>query len=77
MTWLLVFTVTVTADFVWAEWASAIARKRAHLAGVWGSGTVICGAIMAIAVVGDHWLVVPGALGAYVGTFISVRRGGS
>lgn len=73
--WLLVFTVTVIADFVWAEWARAIAYKRPHVAGIWGAGTVLCGAVMAIAVTHDWQLAIPGALGAYVGTFISVRRG--
>lgn len=73
--WLAVFTVTVTADYVWAEWAAAIARKRAHAAAMWGAGTVVCAGLMAIFVTKDPWLILPGALGAYVGTFISVRRG--
>lgn len=72
--WLVVFTVTVIADFVWAEWARAIAYKRAHVAGIWGAGTIVCSAVMAIAVTHDPWLTLPGALGAYVGTFISVRK---
>lgn len=72
--WLLVFAVTTCADFVWAEWSKAVTAKRPHLAGVWGAGTVVCAAIMAIAVTSDHWLIVPGAAGAYFGTLIAVRR---
>lgn len=73
--WLLVFTVTVIADYVWARWAEAIAGKRAVEAGFWGAGTIVTSGAMAISVTEDPWLIIPGAVGAFVGTWFSVSRG--
>lgn len=75
MQWFLVFALTLCADFVWAEWSRAVTAKNGHVAGLWGAATVVCAGLMAIAVTNDPWMIVPGALGAYVGTRVSVKRG--
>lgn len=75
MSWVLVFTATVIADVVWAEWARAVADKRPIRAGLFSAGIILCGTYATVEIVKDHWLFVPALAGAFLGTWGSVRRG--
>lgn len=72
--WVFVFTATVIADVIWAEWARAVSLRRADLAAVYAAGIIVCGAFVTIEYVHDHWLLLPAAAGAFVGTWWSVNR---
>jgi hypothetical protein len=74
MTWVFVFTATVIADVIWTEWSKAVTAKHAELAGLYAAGIILCGAFVTIEYVRDSSLVLPAALGAMLGTWLSVRR---
>lgn len=75
MMWIFVFTATVIADVIWAEWSKAVAAKRPAASGLYAMGIIVCGAFVTIEYVHDHILLVPAAAGAFLGTWWSVRRG--
>jgi len=72
--WILVFTATVTADWLWAKWAIACRDHRAALSSVYSAGIVACGAFTVVEYTIDHWLIIPAAAGGALGTFIAVRK---
>lgn len=74
MKWVLVFTATVIADFIWARWSAECAAKRASSAAVYGGLIIVCSGFVTVEYVNDHWLLIPAVLGAGVGTYIAVKR---
>lgn len=66
------FAMTVT-DFVWTDWAKSVSEKKALRAGLMSIGTVLCGAFVVTAYVSDPTYVVSAALGAFFGTWLSVK----
>lgn len=72
--WLFVFVVMAVLDFIWARYTNAVGEKAAHRAARLATYLVVCNGIVTIEWVTDHWLLIPTALGAYVGTFAAVKR---
>lgn len=62
----------VIVDFAWSAYVKLLAAKKTFRAAVWSSAIVLMGSFTAIEYVTNHWLVVPAALGAFVGTYLSV-----
>jgi len=73
MTYLLMFFVTVLVDVVWARWAQHTAAGHPWRASCYSVGIVLLGALTVIWYIDDHWLLIPVALGSFVGTFIAVK----
>ena len=73
MKWLLIFTVAVTADYFWARYTAHVSDKN-RVRSAWYSFLIIlCSGFTVVEYTQDHWLLVPAALGAAVGTFIAVK----
>jgi hypothetical protein len=51
-----------------------VGAKRAAPAAVWGSLTLLFGAFNVVSYTHDHWAVVPAVAGAFVGTYVAVKR---
>jgi hypothetical protein len=77
MTWFLVFTATVIADIVWAEWAKAIAARHAEKSAFYAAGIIVCSTFVTAEAVKDLWLLIPACAGGAAGTWWSVKRQGS
>lgn len=71
---VLVFLCTTTSDFIWAKYIKAVNDKKALVAAGWSASIILIGGITIVSYVEVHWLVVPAALGAFLGTFLSVRK---
>lgn len=74
MIYILVFVSTTLADVAWTKYTLAVAEKRATRAAGWSAAIVLFGAFNIVTYVGDHWALIPAALGAFVGTLWAVRR---
>jgi hypothetical protein len=71
---IIVFFGVAIVDFFWTRYFQATAEKKATQAGIFSSCIILFGAITTRAYVHDGWLIIPAALGAYVGTFLTVKH---
>lgn len=74
LTALLVFASVTAGDWVWARYAIAVQGRHALKASAMAVGIILVGAVSTVAYVEDHRMVVPAVLGAFVGTYFTVRR---
>ncbi len=70
---LFMFAAAFALDFVWARHTIACANRKALQASSLSVLLLLIGAGEAILYVGDHWMLVPAAAGAFLGTYVSVR----
>jgi hypothetical protein len=77
-TWLqaaAVFTAVAVADFAWTKYMMHAAAKHPHRAALWNSVIIALGSVSVVSYTENHWMLIPALLGAYVGTYVAVRRG--
>lgn len=77
---LLAFLCLAATDICWAVYVSKVSEKNPHKSALWSLGLFLTGGMAVISYTENHWLLIPAALGAYVGTFIGVwweKRNGS
>jgi nitrate/nitrite transporter NarK len=70
---LVAFGSMVALDFVWARYNIACAQKRAVSASSWAALIAALGAFVVLTYTEDHWMILPAALGGFVGTFFAVK----
>ena len=70
---LSVFLAAAVGDLTWTRWTLCCNRHRSLEAAAWGVGIVVLGATWVTAYVDNFWYVVPAALGAGLGTYLTVR----
>jgi hypothetical protein len=64
--------VTVTADFLWAGYISAVSERQAVRAAAWSMAIAVVSGVIAIHYVHAPVLLVSLASGSFVGTYLSV-----
>ena len=69
-----VFATVAVGDWVWTRYSMAVASRHAHHAAVFAVLIVLVGAVSTLAYVDNHLMILPAALGAWVGTFFTVRK---
>ena len=74
MRWLAVFITAALADVAWASWTMHAGERRAAAAATWGVGIVLLGSVAVRAYVDSAWYLIPTCAGAWVGTYVTVRR---
>ena len=72
ITALLVFVAHVVLDFIFARYNIACAQRRSLAASGWATGIVFCSGYVTIEFVSNNRMLIPAALGAFVGTYLSV-----
>jgi uncharacterized membrane protein YfcA len=73
MSFLGVFLLTAVLDFVWARYTAHVGAARAIAASLYASFIFSVGGLVTVAYTVNHWLLVPAALGAFLGTYVAVR----
>lgn len=74
LTCVLVFALTAITDVFWTTYIQYAAEKRAVAASFASAAIVAVGSITTIVYVEDHRIVPAAVLGAFVGTFLAVKR---
>jgi hypothetical protein len=72
---LLVFLATLLADVCWTLYFQRVAAKRAHASAFWSSAIIALGAFTITEYTRSPWLILAAVLGAYIGTWLTVRFG--
>jgi hypothetical protein len=68
------FTAMLFVDVCWAKYFLSVSKHKPLPSAMWGSLIVLFGAISTINYVQDKWMLVPAVLGAFVGSYFTVRR---
>lgn len=71
MTALGVFVVYLAIDFVWARYTKHVMAKNAMTAGFLSAAIIFLNGLGTISFTSDHWMLIPAALGAFVGTWVA------
>lgn len=74
ITAILVFLSVALVDVFWTRYFQSVAEKGATKAGLYSSLIILIGAFSTRSYVHDGWLVIPAALGAFVGTYFTVKN---
>ena len=72
MTYLLAFGGMAVLDFIWGQYTVVIIKKEAHRASFLALGIFFLNALVTVGYTEDHWIIMPAAAGAYLGTYLSV-----
>ena len=69
-----VFISTLLVDIVWAYYFIKIAQKKPHQAGILSILIALTSAYVTISYVLNPYFLIPVSIGAYIGTYIAVKR---
>lgn len=72
---IVVFLVAALVDAVWAKYIESASAGRAGEAAGWSAAILICGSLITIEYIGNHWLIVPSVLGGVTGTYLTIKYG--
>ncbi len=67
------FFVVALVDWMWGRYIIHTAQKNAVKSSLYASILTAFGAYITISYVSDHRMLIPAVLGAFVGTYISVK----
>lgn len=73
MIYIAVFFAYVALDFCWSKYTKMVGQDRALAAANWAVALLLIGAFGLLGYVQNHWLLVPAALGSWIGTYCSLR----
>ncbi len=71
---IIVFLAAIATDVTWAKYTIHTSKHRAWRSALWSVGIVLVGAVSIYAIAHSPWYVIPSALGAFVGTYFTVRH---
>jgi hypothetical protein len=72
VSWWLTLAIVFVLDVAWARYTLSLAFDRPIAAGRNASFIYILSGAATINFVGDPWLLIPGAIGAFLGTVIGM-----
>lgn len=70
---VLVFLFVTISDILWTLFIRAVHEDKVMLASIVSTFIILLTAGTAISYISDHWKLIPAALGAFVGTFITMK----
>lgn len=73
MKYILVALSMASVDFFWARYMIAVTARQAWRAAAWSSSIILLGAFVTLSYVHEHGMIVAAAIGAFIGTFATVR----
>lgn len=71
--WLGVFLLMILTDMVWAVYIRRSAQGKAFSSALAAMVLLLSGGYVVVSYTADHWMLIPAALGSFVGTYITVR----
>lgn len=73
MSYVIVFVAMFGLDFVWSYYTRAITNHKALSAALWSVALILFNGAVTHGYVNNLWLLIPAGLGAFAGTYVSVR----
>lgn len=72
MEFIFVVIAMAVTDVIWAQYIAKVGDNKALSAGIWSALIILVGGSVTFAYVHDRKLIFAAALGAFLGTFVSV-----
>lgn len=72
-TYILVFFTMIAVDYFWGVYIKAMANHQEMKAAIYSMFIMLSGAFTAINYIENHWMLIPAALGGFIGTYISAK----
>jgi uncharacterized membrane protein YfcA len=69
-----VFVAMIVVDIAWAKYIQTVGERRAVAAASWAAFLYVLGAVVITQYTHDWRLMIPAALGSFVGTYYGARR---
>jgi len=69
---LMVFGATVLSDMLWAFYIRRTNEGKVFWAALFSAIIILSGGLVVVAYVDNNWYLIPAAVGAFVGTVISI-----
>lgn len=70
---ILIFFATAASDVLWVFYIRRTSKGKAISAAAFSAMIVLLGGLVVLAYVDNRWYLIPAALGAFVGTIISIK----
>ena len=70
---ILIFLATSCSDILWVFYIRRTGEGKAVAAAVFSAMIVILGGLVILAYVGNSWYLIPAALGAFIGTTLTIK----
>lgn len=67
-----VFVATGISDYVWANYMGSVAKSNPVVASNWAFLVIVLGAFVVVSYVSDRRLILPAAIGAWIGTYLAI-----
>ncbi len=69
----LIFLATTASDILWVFYIRRTSEGKAIAAAAFSSLIVLLGGLVVLAYVDNMWYLIPAALGAFIGTIITIK----
>lgn len=73
---LLIFGATAVSDLIWTMWILHATAGHKWRAASFSSAVIVLSGVTVVSYVEDHRLLAPAALGAFVGTWLTLHMKG-
>jgi len=73
--WVYTLLGMFVLDFVWARYTRALANGTPLHAALWAMPITVISGLVVVGYVSDPWLLIPGTIGAFLGTYVSMKWG--
>lgn len=70
---IMVFAAMTLLDFLWGHYTAHVASGKAIPAALFASGIIVATGFVTAAYISNNAMIVPAALGAFFGTWFSVK----
>jgi len=71
--YILVFLAMTLTDVLFALYVRRASQGRAIYAAIFSLLIMMNAGYVTVSYVGNHWMIIPAGLGAFVGTFLAVK----
>lgn len=70
--WFSVAGAVTVSDYTWTKYVSGISHGVPLEAAIWSVAVIVLGAFVVVSYVDDRRLILPAAIGAFIGTYFGV-----
>lgn len=71
--WLTSFVLVFSINVLYTRYLKAVSNNTILTASFWASSINIVAALASINYNKNHWLIIPSCIGAFVGTYVSLK----
>jgi len=71
--WLVNFILVFSINVLYTRYLKSVASNTILTASLWSCSINVVAALASINYINNHWLIIPSCIGAFVGTYVSLK----